>query len=226
MHRSGTSCLSGCLEEAGVQLGDVANASPSNIKGNKESKELRILNEDVLNNSGGSWDNPPVVLDWTDEHRARRDIIIEKMSGYDVFGFKDPRTLITLPFWHEARPEFKLVGTFRNPYSVEKSLMVRTALLPVTEPIALWFDYNKRLLDLCRTHDVSLVSFDQSLEAYNRSVSVLVRRLGLTPPAGDVFSFPEDKLRSNSPVRQSSVAFDPAHKKESDLYNALLEKSI
>ncbi len=35
MHRSGTSCLAGSLQQGGMYLGDVYEHSPHNIKGNR-----------------------------------------------------------------------------------------------------------------------------------------------------------------------------------------------
>ena len=37
MHRSGTSCLAGCLEDLGLTLGKVNRAAPHNLKGNNEN---------------------------------------------------------------------------------------------------------------------------------------------------------------------------------------------
>ena len=48
MHRSGTSALAGSLEQHGLFLGRVSTSNPHNPKGNRESAEVRRLNEDVL----------------------------------------------------------------------------------------------------------------------------------------------------------------------------------
>ena len=40
MHRSGTSCLTGCLKEYGLHLGDVSESNKHNKKGNQENKEV------------------------------------------------------------------------------------------------------------------------------------------------------------------------------------------
>ena len=42
-----------------------------------------------------------------------------------VWGFKDPRALLTMPFWHAAIPGLEFVGTYRHPYLVAKSLNSR-----------------------------------------------------------------------------------------------------
>jgi len=97
MHRSGTSCLAGCLEERGLYLGEVANASKNNAKGIKENIQHRAINDDVLAMSGGSWDRPPERLGWNNALRERRDNHIANHSACKVWDFKDPRALVTLP---------------------------------------------------------------------------------------------------------------------------------
>ena len=125
MHRSGTSCLSGCLEEHGLVLGDVVNAAPHNLKGNKENIDLRSINDDVLAQSGGAWDKPPETLIWNDSLRQRRDAHMKAYAAFPMWGFKDPRTLLALPFWQEASQNLRFIGTFRHPRDVVHSLLVR-----------------------------------------------------------------------------------------------------
>jgi len=59
MHRSGTSCLTGLLEDAGVPLGDVQKENPHNPLGNQENLRIMHLHDAVLAANGGSWDAPP-----------------------------------------------------------------------------------------------------------------------------------------------------------------------
>ena len=40
MHRSGTSCLAGSLQQAGLELGDVFTSNPFNKKGNREHRDV------------------------------------------------------------------------------------------------------------------------------------------------------------------------------------------
>jgi len=46
-----------------------------------------------------------------------------------LWGFKDPRTLLTLDGWLEALPEVSLAATFRHPLSVAGSLQERKQVL-------------------------------------------------------------------------------------------------
>mgnify|MGYP004104874427 FL=1 len=67
MHRSGTSCLTGTIEQCGVALGEVFTENPYNKKGNRESAQIQALNNDVLETNGGAWDRPVAVTQWTFE---------------------------------------------------------------------------------------------------------------------------------------------------------------
>src|SRR5262245_42923170 len=126
MHRSGTSCLAGSLQQRGLNLGTVFTANPHNLKGNRENAEIMALNDEVLGFSDGAWDRPPSTLKWTRAHGERRDAIVDRVTGDGIAsGFKDPRTLLTLPFWQESGAGFRFAGTFRHPALVARSLDAR-----------------------------------------------------------------------------------------------------
>lgn len=194
MHRSGTSCLAGTLEESGLHLGDVITEAPHNAKGNRENRRIMDLQEAVLVHSGGSWERVPERLVWTDEHRRARDAIIEGY-GSGAFGFKDPRTLVTLPFWQEAISDMRFVGTFRHPSLVVRSLLTRNGGQP-EHWFALWAEYNRRLLALHAETPFPVVRFDVTAEEYRGSVSTVARSLGLSPPTS--LAFFEESLRHHA----------------------------
>ena len=200
MHRSGTSSLAGSIEEAGLHLGDVITVAPHNEKGNRENRSIMDLQEAVLVHSGGAWDVPPERLAWTDEHRARRDAII---ASYAVprWGFKDPRTLVTLAFWREALDDIAFVGTFRHPFLVAKSLMQRNGG-ELARWIALWTHYNERLLALHEQEPFPVVRFDEDDAAYRRSVEVVARHLDLPGAAPTFF---EPLLRHHSSFEETAL---------------------
>ena len=54
MHRSGTSCLVGSLQKAGLHLGKHHTWNRYNRKGNRENQDIVDLNRAVLEFSGGS----------------------------------------------------------------------------------------------------------------------------------------------------------------------------
>jgi hypothetical protein len=103
MHRSGTSCLTGSLQEAGLYLGAINESAPNNAKGNRENLAIMDLQNEVLAASGGAWDRPPDAVVWSAEHKARRDALIATYPADRIWGFKDPRTLLTLEGWQASR---------------------------------------------------------------------------------------------------------------------------
>lgn len=180
MHRSGTSCLAGSLQQQGLYLGDVCEQNSDNAKGNRENVAIMTLNDHVLADSGGRWDAPPKQIVWNAEQENQRDAVLAAIkSGADgPWGFKDPRTLITLSFWQDGLVNVQLVGTFRHPLVVASSLSVRNGM-PIDVGLRLWQHYNQELLTHYRHHRFPLVSFDARAEEYLTVIDRLGQRLGL-----------------------------------------------
>ena len=173
MHRSGTSCLTGSLQEAGLQLGEVNQKTRCNEKGTRENVAIMELNDAVLESAGASWDNPPREdIVWRKDHKVWRKQVIKAAVQEPAWGFKDPRTLLTLDGWLEALPNAQFIGTFRDPIAVAKSLHVRNGF-PLDRGLALWRAYNERLLALCDARDVAVINFDWAPMRYQRGLEVL-----------------------------------------------------
>ena len=128
MHRSGTSCLCGLLEDLDVFLGNVSRSNRYNKKGNQENRRIVQLNDSILTYNGSTWNSPPKeTIKVSEEHiKSIRRIYSEEYAAKPIVGFKDPRTIFTLPAWRKAMPDMLYLGTFRNPYSVALSLKKRT----------------------------------------------------------------------------------------------------
>ncbi|HET7394824.1 MAG TPA: sulfotransferase [Gammaproteobacteria bacterium] len=196
MHRSGTSCITGLLEDAGVFLGGVSKQNPYNLKGNQENLQIMHLHEDVLKSNGSSWDNPPegdVV--WSEHQKTSRIRIIEQYPEDTSWAFKDPRTLFTLDGWLEDLPNMRFIGTFRHPSAVAQSLF-RRGKMPPQQGYELWSSYNERLIKYKQTFGFDLVCFDLSPPAYLAAAETIFQRLDLDTIKNDLAFF-EAKLRSD-----------------------------
>lgn len=191
MHRSGTSCLAGTIEKAGLYMGDVHKKNPFNKKGNRENQHIMLLNEDLLAFNNISWDNPFLAkkLNWTLDHEKRRDLILHDLhhqaavvsQGY--WGFKDPRNLITLSFWEEGLAcmnniVVKKVATFRNPLAVYESLKNRNNFSE-EKAIDLWLYYNSLLINLYQISPFTIIDFDTKPVTYNNTVNNFCLSIGL-----------------------------------------------
>lgn len=218
MHRSGTSCLAGSLEEAGVYLGDVQRKNPYNLKGNCEHLKIMELHDDLFASNGGRWDNPPQKVTWSEKHRNLRDEIICEYDKVPLWGFKDPRALFTLDGWMEVLPGITLVGTFRHPLPVAHSLERRNKFT-LEKGFQLWAAYNRRLLDCYGRHEFMIISFGLQAEAYKQKLADLLPRLGL--------SFPSDKLEFfEADLRHGESEELDLPQEIQNLYDRLLEIAV
>lgn len=207
MHRSGTSCLAGSLEQAGLYLGEVNKKAPHNARGNRENRDIMDLNDLVLSSAGGSWDNPPHPwIHWSADQIAARDALIATYPTDKVWGFKEPRTLFTLDGWLDALPNTQLVGTFRHPMAVAQSLKARNGF-SIERGLDLWLAYNRILLQACRERQVLMVCFDWTPQHYSQALVDIATRLSLLPPPSG-FDFFETTLRSNSAIKTDELPSD------------------
>ena len=126
------------------------------------------------------------------------------------WGFKDPRTLLTLPFWREALGDARLVGTFRHPARVARSLVSRDPSMPFDAALDLWLAYNRRLLALHARAPFPLLDFDTTPDAYVAAVDQLARGLGLSAARGDGDEFFEAGLRTDAMPDGREVPADHA----------------
>jgi hypothetical protein len=189
MHRSGTSCLTGSLQQQGLFLGEHNTEAPWNRKGNRENGRILNLHEDILEKSGGSWVMPPPAVEWQLEHFETARKLLAEYQGYPVWGFKDPRNLLTISGWRRLLPDLELVGIFRHPLKVAQSLKKRSNdWLDVDEGLALWKIYNERLVELRRENSFPLVCFDEEAGALQEKLRQAGKMLGLKPyPPGEPF---------------------------------------
>jgi GT2 family glycosyltransferase len=155
MHRSGTSAVARTVNLLGVSLGestDLMPANEDNPRGYWESSALRLLNDELLEQLGGTWSAPPrPAPGWESSAdlrlmpiRAR--LLFRSVYRTPVWIWKDPRNCLLLPFWVKTlgiRPVVVLVR--RNPLEVWRSLARRNGLSKPTA-LALWERYMREAL--------------------------------------------------------------------------------
>ena len=138
MHRSGTSVVSRMLSLLGVHLGthqSVSGTGADNPKGYWEHHQLVLLNEEILARFGGRWDEPPAFPpSWPSDPRLEditekaRQLLTEDFAAEPVWGWKDPRTCLTIPFWQDLIGSIRYVMCVRNPCAVVASLSRRDGM--------------------------------------------------------------------------------------------------
>jgi hypothetical protein len=141
MHRSGTSMLARLLEQLGMFFGAAKDE-------NNEAVFFQDLNEWLLAQCGGRWDNPTAfnqyfwrnaeTVQWTERYlgnlmespRAVQFLgaryALRGIRGLETpWGWKDPRNTFTLPLWLRIFPDAKVVSIERNGVDVAQSLRAR-----------------------------------------------------------------------------------------------------
>ncbi len=220
MHRSGTSCLTGLLEEAGLFLGEVSRWNPHNRKGNHEHPRVVALHEAILADEQASWDcPPPTVCQWSARRLRELDRLLAMHAHQERWGFKDPRTLLLLEGWLAQVPRMRFVASFRHPAAVVRSLMARNGG-DSARWMDLWWHYNKRLIHFQDRFGFDLVCFDEPGDSYLRQVALAVRHLGLDSRR-ETMSFFEKTLRTQSAEEEVSL---PLHVR--NLYRELRSRSL
>ena len=197
MHRSGTSCLTGSLQQAGLDLGEHSTWNLHNKKGNRENQEIVDFHEWVLRGNYGSWDNPPKRIKWTDENFERARSILASHAGKPVWGFKDPRCLLMVDNWRQIIERLLLIGIFRHPYLVAQSINKRgSGVISIEHGLRLWFHYNKKLIAAHKKQPFPLVFFDDDQERFRSQVRLAINELGLHE-LGQEMNFYTEELVSN-----------------------------
>lgn len=198
MHRSGTSCLAGTLQQAGLYLGEVSKSNIFNKKGNRENTEVMKLNNSLLQHNNADWIHPPDKVEWDNSHLDKVNTIItdfEKNCTSEYWGFKDPRILLTFPFWESIFPEATLIGTIRNPVDVAHSLNRRKNGPSLKEGLELWLSHNTSLLHIIRKKPFPLISFDYQSTIYQKKTKELLYELFPRIPL-DHINFFDNSLRT------------------------------
>ena len=189
MHRSGTSCLAGSLERCGLFLGPVSRSNRHNFKGNHEIRSVVALNQHILKANGGDWSFPPVNIALSWQYKLAIRVVVAWLSTRKPRGLKDPRLLLLLEAWLEAMPSFTLVGTFRHPAAVAKSLARRNQLSG-EQAYQLWLRYNTELMRWHKQYGFPLIEFNLAdVEAYRQTIINLAKRLGLRPDTTQLNEF-------------------------------------
>ena len=232
MHRSGTSCITGLLEKCGYSIGsshEMLNKNkshPDNIKGHFENLGVYTINEAILRQAGGTWENPPSPESIELTGKDAREHIEHFSRIFNGSVIKDPRLCLTVGLWKKCSPNLEaVIHCFRHPLSVASSLHKRDGM-PMEKGLSLWYEYNRRLLNEKSGGKYCLIDFDRVSENPSGEVQKLL--LALNSPlteaeiAEKVKGFFSEELNHNRISEINRIALPAA---VSELYAYLTMNS-
>jgi len=130
MHRSGTSLVANWFHDSQIFIGfDLLEAASTNKKGHFEDFEFLELHKKALRDKGlhetGLFLNEDQEWRFNNENHAIASSIMARRSSMDLWGWKEPRSTLYLDQWKDLIPNLKVIGIYRHPELVIKSLYER-----------------------------------------------------------------------------------------------------
>lgn len=201
MHRSGTSMTASFMSALGVDFGDrLLPGDRHNAPGYFEDVDFLKFQRELL--QAGTPHDEPGWPDWGwtvserldtarfDAHTEQATALIATRAHQPLWGFKDPRSTLFLPFWRARMPQARYVLVYRYPWDVADS--INRVNIPIFEQrpdltVRAWAFYNRHLLRFYEQHrDVAvLVSADALVADLGRFADLTVSKLGLPLTAED-----------------------------------------
>ncbi len=213
MHRSGTSLVSSLLQTAGVNIGNsLLGAWQGNPRGHFEDVDFYNFHEKILHRLGQTLlvQSPATLGEITATETEEALALIKQRRHHHIWGWKDPRTSLFLPFWHKLLPEACYIFIYRHPLEVTFSLLRRgTELETLANPfigLRAWQVYNHSILNFYRQYSeacllchISSVVID--IEAF---IDLIAKKFGVTLPAEGL-----QNLYHNTELTQIEAASAP-----------------
>jgi len=173
MHRSGTSLLGAILVSLGVNMGRrMVGKNHNNPIGHFEDVEFVNLNKEIFNDLGSMDLHPPMakdVLSIKEDYSTRIEKMIKSREG--LWGWKDPRTAITIElFWEHLTNPYVIVCE-RAAMEVAKSLNKRQKL-PINDGINVREKYVKSINDFIEINNPKHIVIDYSTLISNSKVEI------------------------------------------------------
>ena len=178
--------LTRLLHACGLYLGakhELMPAQADNPDGFWEHLGFVALNDELLSQLGGAWDLPPksdesFAHTRLDPLRMKARLLIEGFNSADLWGWKDPRNSLTLPFWQALLPDMKTLIMVRNPLEVAHSMKERNGT-SYSFGLRLWEIYNRRVIETAREQDRLVTHYDLFFENAETELKRIANFIGL-----------------------------------------------
>lgn len=153
MHRSSTSAIAKGMANTNIFMGkpDYSHKHYQHYDILAEDPDFTQMNNNIIYacGQGYEWNNPPPVEKVREVGESMSDMLrdfVKSKERAPFWGWKDPRTCLTIDAWlpHLTDPHF--IVCIRNPLGVAKSLQRRNGF-SIERGIDLAKVYNQRVLD-------------------------------------------------------------------------------
>ncbi|UFJ42545.1 hypothetical protein LOK74_08665 [Brevibacillus humidisoli] len=195
MHRSGTSMVTGALHILGAYLGkreDLVPPGEDNPEGFWEHARIVDIHERILSVLNRTWHTTvPLPDKWWKSPVLRplreelTDFIQAELLPQELWAWKDPRTSLLLPLWHDILERLQVdpfyVICIRNPLDVAHSLKKRDGF-SIEKSLGVWNLYTLSSLYWLRDKPKIIVHYDHFLEDWETNLKRIANTFHLLWP--------------------------------------------
>ncbi|HET9315501.1 MAG TPA: sulfotransferase [Vicinamibacteria bacterium] len=230
MHRAGTSMVARILRMCGLDLGGdehFAPPAPDNTEGYWEDLRFLAWNERILEAFEGAWDAVPAFPPgWPSDARLRAvrdEADALAASRPEPWGWKDPRTSLTAPFWISRMPDLRFVVCVRHPLEVAGSLRAR-GYTSERYGLRLWEAYHRALDDAVPPERAIVTHYDSYFVDAPAEIDRMLEFVGLEPIAPVRRAAAESASGGARHQRRASRELDRLSADARRLYESLCER--
>lgn len=210
MHRSGTSALSGLLNDLGVFMGNNLYGPQKSVneKGFFENSQVVRINDELFDDACSSWDDPlancfeqnGTIAESFSVYNNTLSTVRTEYASHQLWGMKDPRTSLNLGFWQRVfsgvNVEPYYIIMLRHPLEVAASLEKRD-MFSSKKSLMLWINYTLSSYMQCLDKQCCILKYDKLLSEPETVILELESTLGVMLDSTKT-SFIDRKLRHQS----------------------------
>ena len=225
--------LTRLLHACGLYLGPQNQLLPpqtDNPDGFWEHLGFVALNDELLNELGGAWDLPPKASEnfkhvRLDPLRMKAQLLVEGFDSSGIWGWKDPRNSLTLPFWQDLLPGLKTVIMVRNPLEVAYSMKERNGT-SYSFGLRLWEIYNRRAIESANDQERLVTNYDLFFEDAESELRRIAQFIGLPDTQAAGAAALVTKRRRHTHFTVDHLIDARVAPKVIDLYRALIAETL
>jgi hypothetical protein len=242
MHRSGTSAITRGLLGLGVQLGNrlIPPIEGNNDKGFWEDIDINHLNYKILETINKEWHYfVPIKQEEIEFLRQKgyfeRAVAMmrQKVADSTIYGIKDPRISILLPFWKEVfkslNYDVSYIIAVRHPLSVAKSLEKRDGF-DFEKSYFLWLTHVINSLSGTTGCNRIVIDYDKLMQNTEKELRRVADVLHLEVDTNELgiykADFLDEKLRHTSYTSADLKLDNASSELLKDVYSTLMDLSI